>query len=585
MLGAILTLLLAGLTVFVFAYSGKSFFPVRSGDLVSGESFHQKLQNFDEFFARNFSALSPFSPSSPSALSPSVEELNRRLDALEKDALGTESHLSVLKRRRALSLNGFPGSWAAYLDASERVAAKFPHADAILAVAAEAAARSGSPEKALEYAGSITSGSLLPLVFGAAALAGALETPEKAAALGRSGELLLSVKDSDPVRDRDGFTIDAAIVRILKGDIRGAGELIRLLPDSGSDTAARKALNFTAEYHYDFGDLKRAAEIFAELNDETSLAREADALALAGEIEPARALWLVLSSPDENGIIITPPDILIRSLYNLAAAAETPEEELILIQRVLSINPNHLYALIRYTRLLPTERALAILDNSDIIQTEPLIGLESLKRHRENWPVEKVVPETWLLLNRHNASAHPAFLYRWGCYYFDFQKQYGETARLIRSAERHGIGGPWLDFHRALALIRQNNLTEGEALLLTIEEKYGQGGKREESGIGDPAIITGTTVKSSFWHIPANLGRIREAAHSFQTALDYYETAANRVRGNADAARIYYRIARCLRSLGRDREARDTLERGLSLDSENLPIRLELTRLNDLGIF
>ncbi|MDR2786510.1 MAG: hypothetical protein LBB83_11420, partial [Treponema sp.] len=168
-----------------------------------------------------------------------------------------------------------------------------------------------------------------------------------------------------------------------------------------------------------------------------------------------------------------------------------------------------------------------------------------------------------------------AILYQWACYYFDFQKQYDESARLIRTAERSGMGGPWLDFHRALALLRGNNFAEGEALLLSIEGEYDPGGDRIVPGNPD----------GIFWQVPANLGRIREAARSSQAALGYYETAAARIGGGAGAARIYYRIARCLRSLGRDREARDALERGLSLDSENMPIRLELTRLNELGIF
>ncbi|MDR2054217.1 MAG: tetratricopeptide repeat protein, partial [Treponema sp.] len=143
---------------------------------------------------------------------------------------------------------------------------------------------------------------------------------------------------------------------------------------------------------------------------------------------------------------------------------------------------------------------------------------------------------------------------------------------------RNGIGGPWLDFHRALALFRANNFAEGEALLLAIEEGYGRDGGLTGPGGRDNA-------DGIFWQVPANLGRLREAARSFRTALDYYESAAGRVTGKTDAARIYYRIARCLRSLGRDREARDALERGLSLDAENMPIRLELTRFNELGIF
>jgi tetratricopeptide (TPR) repeat protein len=514
---------------------------------------------------------------------PPFEDLARALDALEKDALGTESHLSVLKRRRVLARDGIAAGntydWAAYLAAAERTAAKFPGDEMLLAAVSEAAVLAGYPEKAWEYAAGITQKKLLPLAFGAAALAGALETPEKAAALERSGELFLSIRENDPVRNREGFIVNAAIVRILEGDVRGAGVLIPAL--LGAKSGAENALNFAAEYYYDFGDPERAAEIYVRLGGEADLGRAADALLFAGERERAKSLWIVLSSPDENGFIVTPPEILVRCLYNLAAGAKTPEEELTLVRRALSIDPEHLYSLVRYSRFLPAEEALAFLDNDSANRDKPLAALESLKRHRENWPLEKMIPETWFLLNRHDVSAvsggEPGveILYRWACYYFDFQKQYDESTRLIRNAERNGIDGPWLDFHRALALFRRNEFAEGEALLLAVEERCGWDEDRALAGNPD----------GIFWQIPANLGRVRETARSFQMALDYYESAAARVSGKTDAARICYRIARCLRSLGRDREARDALERGLSLDGENMDIRLELTRLNESGIF
>ncbi|MDR1352477.1 MAG: hypothetical protein LBK05_04255, partial [Treponema sp.] len=445
MAGAALTLLFAGLTVYVFVRSGKSFFPRRGGEPAFGENFHQKLRGYDDFAAAN----------------PPFMDLNSRLDALEKEALGTESHLSVLKRRRFLALGGFPGGWEECLAAAERAAARFPGDEAILAVTSEAAARSGFPEKALGYASGITEKALLPLALGAASLAGALETPEKAAALERSGDFFLSVAgEGGLARGIPDFVINAAIIRVLTGDIRGAGQLVPALvgPESGPGGASEKALNFAAEYYYDFGGLRRAAEIYARLGGEENMGRAADALALAGEREYAKSLWIVLSSPDENGFIVTPPALLVRSLYNLAAAAEAPDEKLNLILRALAINPGHLCSLVRYSRLLPADQALALLANSGANRAEPLVDLELLKRRREEWPVEKMIPETWLLLNRHHVQTEkPAgggpgavILYRWACYYFDFQKQYGESARLIRSAERNGINGPWLDFHRAL---------------------------------------------------------------------------------------------------------------------------------------
>ncbi|MDR0452716.1 MAG: hypothetical protein LBH15_06705, partial [Treponema sp.] len=325
MTGAALALLSAGLMVYVFVRSGRSFFPQRGAGPAAGETFHQKLRDYDDFAAGHI----PFA------------DLARRLDALEKDALGTGSHLSVLKRRRALALDGAPGGWEQCLAAAERAADKFPGDEAILAAASEAAVRSGSPEKALGYALGITEKALLPLALGAACLAGRLGTPEKAAALERSGEYFLSAAEGGLARDRAGFIINAAIVRALAGDVRGAGQLIPSLagPESGPGGASGKALNFAAEYHYDFGDLRQAAEIYARLGGERDMGRAADALALAGEKEHAKSLWIVLTSPDENGFLVTPPELLIRSFYNLAAAAETPEEELRLVLRALSVDP------------------------------------------------------------------------------------------------------------------------------------------------------------------------------------------------------------------------------------------------------
>jgi tetratricopeptide (TPR) repeat protein len=558
LLGAAITLTLTGIFVFVLVQSG--WRPFAPKPILPPVTFSQLLREYDNSYADGAAA----------------DTLYRLLDGLEKNALGVESHLSVLKRRRILVRRG-EAPLAGYRAAAERAAAQFPYSELLAAVAAEGAVLAGEPEQAAAWAASLTEADLLPLSFAVAVLSGDFSTPEKALAQPGRGELLLLVSEFSvgnvpgvPIRDWELFTLDAAVLRVLAGDIQGASPLVQALTSNRPGTpatrgtaaqwaAANTALRFGAEYYYDFGNPRRAAELFARFDTDWALAREADALILDGDGGSAQNLWTVLSSPDEEGLVRTSRDILIRSLYNLAASAESRESELGLVQRLLQVEPNDLYGLIRYTRLLPAARAAAVLAGAAQMEREPLLGLEWLRRQRESWPVERVIPETWLLINRY-PTAEP--LYRWGIWYFDFQKQYAESARLQRNFTSRGGGAPWLDFAAGLALIRRGDHAGGEALLQTLEESGG-----------------------APWQVPANLGRLLEARRAPAAALEYYATAIVRAVRNADKAQLSYRSARCLRALGRDREARAALEAGLALDESNLAIRMELARYNDMGIF
>jgi hypothetical protein len=51
-----------------------------------------------------------------------------------------------------------------------------------------------------------------------------------------------------------------------------------------------------------------------------------------------------------------------------------------------------------------------------------------------------------------------------------------------------------------------------------------------------------------------------------------------------DAARVQIRIARCLRSLGREAESRRVLDYALDIDPDNLEAALEKRRLESRGI-
>jgi tetratricopeptide (TPR) repeat protein len=316
------------------------------------------------------------------------------------------------------------------------------------------------------------------------------------------------------------------------------------------------AFRFGAEFFYDFGDPLRAAELFSRFTDPASLARQADALWIADHREAAATIRTLLVSPDEAG---DPPphDIRVRSLYNVAANAPAQEEELRRLERLLIEDPDHVYGIIRYTRLMDTPRAIAILEGTGKLDREALLDLELLKRRGETWPPDRLIPETWMLLGRHSEDAP---VYQWGAWYFDWQKQYEETALLLRTAGYNHIGGPWTAPHESLALIREGQLEQARALL--------------------EACLPVSKAGDQAWQIHANLGRIFEAERSPARALEQYEAAAALAANNAGIAAVQLRIARVLRSLGRNSESRQALEYGREKDPENIHIRLELGRLD-----
>jgi tetratricopeptide (TPR) repeat protein len=161
------------------------------------------------------------------------------------------------------------------------------------------------------------------------------------------------------------------------------------------------------------------------------------------------------------------------------------------------------------------------------------------------------VAETWLLLNRYPQEEE---LYRWGAWYFDRQRQFPETALLLRQARMNGIDENALVLHDAFRLIREGRLEEGDALLREAPD-------------------------SAAWQVPANRGLIAESRRALSPALEYYKSAYTLIKDRRDAAKVQLRIARCLHMLGRDEESRRALETVLELEPENLTARMELRRL------
>jgi tetratricopeptide (TPR) repeat protein len=505
------------------------------------------------------------------------------LDRLEKKALGVESHLAVLKRRRALAFRD-PRFLPPYQGAARRAAGVFPYSQPLAAIALEALLRGTketdgeTADQMKEYVGRIRETRLMPLVLAWHILSGGMKDPAAAMDLPEPEALFTLTLPLFPGKAASGMNekllADLTILRILAGDMEGAkaGMEYLLEPSPEGEPASPEILRFAAEFFYNHGNPRRAAEIFARFSDPAGLARTADALWLAGLPDGARNILTVLTAPPGPADI--PREILTRSLYNLAAAASDKTEAAAYLTRLLAegsprkppeaagaedVSPRreaglesaYVYGIIRYTRLLDTLRAQAILEEGTL-RNHPLLDLELLRRRRETWPVDRVVAETWLLLGRHPEEEG---LYRWGAYFFDYQRRYEETAQVLKNAGYHHLDGYWADLHKALAMIREGGLNQGEELLKTIPPSAG------------------------IWQAPANIARVLEARRSPAAALEYYEIAAELVKDGKAAAAIQLRIAQCLQALGRGRESRRVLEYALDLDGENLNARLELRRL------
>ncbi|MDR2500707.1 MAG: hypothetical protein LBD37_06465 [Treponema sp.] len=556
LLGALTALGLGGGIIGISLYSGRSVFSLQ-GKAREG-AFYQKLREFDQ-------QLAAFPQTGASAPAP----INRLLDDLARSALGVESHLSVLKRRRNLALRG--GYFADYRTAAEKTAAVFPHAEPIAAAALESLIREAlesSPARALplekeaadrvrSYASVIRSPGYEDLVLSAYVLSGALETPQTAVEIPQSAGFLSRVGGQEASPETwDAFFVDRVILRFLRGEIRETSLLIQSLlamdsPALMKNPAALRLLRFGAEFLYDFGDPALSAEFFSRFSDDPSTARQGDALWLAGRLDAARTLWTALVSPDAEGRYTPESKTLRRSLYNLGSAAPDKAQSLAFLERLMALEPAHPFGAIRYSRFLETPQALSFLETPQL-GGNSLPALEQLRRGRDVWPIDKMIPETWLLLNRY-PQASP--LYQWGAYYFELQKRFHETARLIRAAEINGVEGYWIPFAQSLQYIREGRYDAGEALLKTIPPQ------------------------ARMWQADANIGLILEAKRSPASALEYYTAAAGQVSNNREAARLRLRIARCLRALGRDRESREALEYAGRLDGENPAVRMELRRV------
>ena len=516
-------------------------------------SFARELQHYD-FYDAPRRVLSGENPA----------QIEKRLSRLQKQARGVEEQLSVLKRRRTLAMidRQYTG---AYEKAAREAAETFGYSAPIALIAADAAAYSMDARSLMKkYASRMSQYRFDKLELGVHILAGNLDNPSQAAEIPELERLLSLEIPNLPPQVRQDLQIDEFLLMAARGDIPGAALRVNTLIN---EYQQEENLNrMAAEFFYDNHNPFRAGELFSRLPNEQDIARAADALVFAGDIPGARNIWLALASPDNY-----------KSIYNLAASSPSPEEELYWIGELLSHEfnrgnegRNRTYSTIRYTRLKDAEQSVAILEELTSPRTEvpadPLLDLELLRRRLETLPPTRAAAEVWMLIGR---NSEEEALYKWAAWYFDHQRLYEETARIIKEANRKGMTGSWTELHKSLALMRDGKLNEAEKVLKDASVS------RENNRL--------MAAYNRDWRIPANLGRIQESRRAVSLALEYYEEAAAMAAeqlftDRPAAALLQIRISRCLEALGRTQEAWRAMEYAVELDPENLAARRELRR-------
>jgi len=474
------------------------------------------------------------------------EKLNDELNRMEKKTIGVESWLSVLKRRRALA-NRYTPAAENYRNSIKRAQKAYPQSQPIAALAAAALVKNTALNKEAEN--SIRD--ILPMLTGSAFNSLRLYLHVILGDFKNPGMAVLIPPDIHSDGSEE-LTSNLALIKILRSDLRGAASELQTL--LSSPYPSDSSIFLTADFLYDFGDLRRSAELFSRINTEEAMIRQADALYLAGFEGSARSLWSILSESAETNE---------SSLYNMAVTSDKDEEAFYYLEKLNNSKPSpentiqninsRQFGLILYSRMLAYDEAIAALDGAKITTPidYPYIDLEKCKRYPQRYAPARQIAEAWLLLDRHPEEED---LYRWAAWLMLFQRYYDEHKILLNRIEQFQFSRQWTDLYNAIQLMQEGNLETAEEILRRLDGE------------------------SADWYVHANLGRILEIYRSTGRALDQYEFAASKIQNPKTAARIQYRIARCYSALGRPLEARQALEYAVDLDPENLTARLELER-------
>jgi len=526
LLAGIILLLIAGCVLTVFFVLDR-----RGHDALTRQqdSFNRILREFDNDFKDLY------------LTEREIDRLNGELDKLETRAIGVESWLSVLKRRRAI-VSVHPPSIVLYRSSIEKALEAYPSSQPIVAIAAAAIVKDTAINSEIEerlrlWLSNITDPSFNNLALDLHIILGDFRTP---------GSALLLPENifSDGSEE---INVNFAILKTLRGNIYNAAADVQYFINM--DSPSLNTLRFSAEFLYDFGDLLRSAEIFSLLNDEHSMIRQADALYLGGYTEMAAAIWKILAQSENE-----------TSLYNLAVTAINNEEASPYLERLVSIDTvsnkdSRQFGLIRYSRLMNYDNALRLLRSSVGLTPDdfPYIDLEIVRRHSRNQHTGRQIAETWLLLDRHERNEE---LYKWAFWHLFFQRAFDETRIILDRMDVLRFNAPWIDEYKAVQFMVDGNLTAAENFLRSIPDDQKE------------------------WSAHANLGRVLENQRSPGRALEQYERALLLAQDNKNASRILARMARCFTALSRHQDARETYLRAVELDPENISAKLEFDRLS-----
>jgi len=528
--------LLAGLILFILSGTVLTIFFLMERGSTAGlrrqDSFNRILREFDESFENLY------------LTETEMDRLNGELDKLEQRAISVESWLSILKRRRALSLIHSPSLWN-YKKSINTALEIYPSSQPVIALGAACLVKDSpinreTEEKIRSWLPFVTDNAFNSLVLGLHVIMGDFNSPQKALALPAS---VFSDGNED-------ISMNLAILKTMRGDYQNAAAEIHSLVYSPFPSV--NALRLSAEYHYDFGDLMRSADLFSLINDEKSMIRQADALYLAGFTDIASTIWSILAEFDSE-----------ISLYNLAVASSEAKEAFNNLEKLSNIKTvsnaeARQFGLIRYSRFLDYANAVGLLGRNINFSPEdyPYIDLEIAKRHSREEPLRRQIAQTWLLLERHDRNEE---LYKWACWHFYHQRSYDEVQILLDRLYIYQLTAPWIDVYRAVQYMNTGNLDMAEKILASIPQDEKK------------------------WYVHANLGRIFETSRSLRRALDQYLLAASlasqTAAGSRNEAKVQIRIAGCFSGLNNPAEARRALMQAIDLDPGNLTAQIELERI------
>ena len=522
--------LLAGLILLIIALGGLIFLYFSERSVWKGfrkqDSFLNLLRDYDATASEFFGTQREY------------DRLHHDLDKLEKKAISVESWLSILKRRRILAKNHQP-SEEIYRTSINKALKAYPKSEPIITIASAALVKNSPVTREIEsqlrdWLPSITDPSYNNLLLSLHVLLGDLNSPQKAHELPAS----LYADGTESV------AVNLAILKVLRGDYHGAASDIQTMLNR---EPSLQAIRFAAEYNYDFGDLMRSAELFASMNSNDAMIRQADALYLANFPQNAQAIWLILANLQNE-----------LSLYNLAVTSEDTDTAADYLYKLVHLemgsNSNsRQFGLIRYSRLFDSAKALSLLrGNKNFSPNDyPYIDLEICKRLAQGQNPGFQIAQTWLLLDRHEKNME---LYQWACRLFFFQRSFDEALILLNRMDQLQINEKWADVYKALYSMVEGKLDTAEELLRPI------------------------LFQEPDWYDFANYGIVLESMRSFGRALEQYKLAVENLQNDKTAARVQIHIARCFTALKRPADARQALLYALELDPDNLTASLELDR-------